>query len=71
MTKITVYRTATGKLSLNEGPYRTAIEAELADGYHVRKGKSGVLHIVGASSSKGMNVERAIAAGVLKIVDRV
>jgi hypothetical protein len=67
-TPVTVYADADGALSFYSSKGATEVPFELADGYRVGPGFTGVLAIFDAPGTLGMTLEQALTARVLRPV---
>jgi hypothetical protein len=65
-TTITVYRTETSGWQLTRLPSSIAVEADLAEGFHVAKADDG-LRIFDRSGTLSMTADEAVRARVLEI----
>lgn len=66
---VTVYRLASGALTLVQTEGAEPVEAELTDGYRVGEGIGGSssVYVFGGPGELGMTAERAIERGVLTL----
>lgn len=67
-TPVTLYADRDGALSFHPGPVASPVPFELADGYRVDEGFTGVRMIFGPPGTLGMTLEQALSAKVLRPV---
>lgn len=68
--KVTLYRTTAGNLSFYEFGATGEVLAELEAGYRIEEGAyDGLFRIFGPPGQLGMSIDRAIEAGVLRVLE--